>query len=146
MQAPSLRLDPARYTHAGKAKGIREHACREQTQGQTRKHACMQAMHHAPASVLVSGALPTGHHPGFGKWCKLVPLGSIAKGSDHTIHISSRPQRRCQQQTVCTRLGQQKPQHGRQPAECNTIVVLPPPRPHSRREGPSLPGQRQAGD
>jgi hypothetical protein len=44
----------------------------------------MQAKNHAPAAVLGSGVLPMGHHPGFGKWCK-VPLGShsSAKGINH---------------------------------------------------------------
>jgi hypothetical protein len=43
---------------------------------------------HAPVAVLGSGTLPMGHHPGFGKWCK-VPLSgshSSAKGINHTKH------------------------------------------------------------
>jgi hypothetical protein len=48
----------------------------------------MQAKNHAPAAVFGGGTLPMGHHPGFGKWCK-VPLGShsSAKGINHTTHI-----------------------------------------------------------
>jgi hypothetical protein len=51
-------------------------------------HSSMQPMHHAPASIMFVATLPTGHHPGFGKWCK-VPLGSIRTCTNHTTHISS---------------------------------------------------------
>ena len=51
-------------------------------------HSSMQPMHHAPASIMFVATLPTGHHPGFGKRCK-IPLSSITTGSNHNTHISS---------------------------------------------------------
>ena len=104
-------------------------------------------MHHAPASIMFCATLPTGHHPGFGKWCK-VPLSSITTGSNHNTHISSTQEALAAVPAADNKhaldWGQHKFLYGRQATQCNAQATVPPPRLHNTTKGLPLTSQRQA--